>query len=157
VRFISAEPLLGPVDLRGWLDDDCIGCELSKSECDAYRARGRAACCPDCRHHRRLDWVIPGGESGPGARPNNLEWVRALVEQCRTAGVACFVKQLGDVPVIDTHIWRGGGRSGKVALLNARNERRAPDGTVPLKFFAPKAGDPREWAADLRVREFPHA
>jgi protein gp37 len=48
----------------------------------------------------RLDgigWVIVGGESGPGARPMDLDWVRDIREQCRRAGVACFVKQLGRV------------------------------------------------------------
>jgi protein gp37 len=41
-----------------------------------------------------LDWVICGGESGPGARPMHEEWARDLVQQCRTAGVPAFVKQI---------------------------------------------------------------
>jgi protein gp37 len=44
-----------------------------------------------------ISWVIVGGESGPGARPLDLDWVRDIREQCRRAGVACFVKQLGRV------------------------------------------------------------
>ena len=43
----------------------------------------------------RIDWVIVGGESGPGARPMHPDWVRSLRDQCRTAGVALFVKQMG--------------------------------------------------------------
>ena len=42
-----------------------------------------------------LDWVIVGGESGPGARPFDVQWARNTIDQCKEAGVACFVKQLG--------------------------------------------------------------
>lgn len=44
---------------------------------------------------KRIDWIIVGGESGPGARPFDLAWARSTVKQCADAGVACFVKQLG--------------------------------------------------------------
>lgn len=40
-----------------------------------------------------IDWVIVGGESGPNARPCNVEWIRSIVEQCKAAGVSVFVKQ----------------------------------------------------------------
>ena len=66
VRFLSCEPLLGPVDLK--LADERDGC---------------------------LHWVIAGGESGPGARPMHPEWVRSLRDQCRVAGVPFFFKQWG--------------------------------------------------------------
>jgi protein gp37 len=46
---------------------------------------------------RGLDWVIVGGESGPGARPCHVHWIRSVVQQCRAAHVRCFVKQLGSV------------------------------------------------------------
>lgn len=62
VRFISAEPLLGPVDLAAWLP--------------------------------HLNWIIVGGESGPGARPMNPDWARHLRDDCRAAGVAFFMKQM---------------------------------------------------------------
>ena len=65
VRFVSAEPLLGPVDLRQWLDAGAV------------------------------HWVIAGGESGRSARPMELEWARSLRDQCRESGVAYFLKQLG--------------------------------------------------------------
>jgi protein gp37 len=71
VRFISAEPLLGPVDLQHSLNADPHS----------------------WRHASALDWVIVGGESGPGARPMELDWARSLVEQCQRAGVPVFVKQ----------------------------------------------------------------
>jgi protein gp37 len=95
VRFISAEPLLGPMDLtrsvQGVCDD---GCSSTARECDEYRRRGKIACCPECRHPK-LDWVIVGGESGPRARPCDLAWIRSITEQCQAAGVPVFVKQLG--------------------------------------------------------------
>jgi protein gp37 len=64
VRFLSCEPLIGPVDA---LDLDGI------------------------------DWVIVGGESGPGARPMNVEWVRTIFRVCRAHDAAFFFKQWGGV------------------------------------------------------------
>lgn len=79
VRFVSAEPLLGPLDLRRWLDP----------------VRG-------------VNWVIVGGESGAGARPFDPDWARVIVDQCQDAGVACFVKQMGQNPVGLTVRKKGG-------------------------------------------------
>jgi protein gp37 len=75
VRFLSLEPLLGPLpslDLTG------------------------------------IDWCIIGGESGPDAREMDLGWARELLAQCRDAGVAPFIKQLGSVWARDN----GGGKGG---------------------------------------------
>ncbi len=72
VKFLSCEPLLGPVDLSKYVwthGDGCTG--------DA------------------IDWAIVGGESGPGARELHLPWVRSIIRQCDESGAACFVKQLG--------------------------------------------------------------
>jgi len=132
VRFISAEPLLGPINLAEWLFGDCRDCGTAKAACDGLR-RAQRACCPDCRH-RRIDWVIVGGESGPKARMFDVDWARAIVAQCKVAGVACFVKQLG----ADAY-------ESKDELL----------GYLDLKDK--KGGDPSEWPADLRVREYPEA
>jgi protein gp37 len=66
VRFVSAEPLLGPLDIHAWL--------ILKS----------------------LDWIIVGGESGPRARPMHPEWARDLRDQCTAAGVPFFFKQWGE-------------------------------------------------------------
>ena len=63
VRFLSCEPLLGPVDLSPWID--------------------------------KLQWVICGGESGTGFRALNLDWARALRDQCQVASVPYFFKQVG--------------------------------------------------------------
>jgi protein gp37 len=126
VRFLSMEPLLGPVDLQS----ACGGAAVSM----------------------RLDWVIIGGESGIDARPCDIHWVRDLVGQCRAASVAVFVKQLGAVPVMVERDWRA---LPAAPLLSAANARRVPWGMVPLKFSDPKGGDPAEWPEPLRIREFP--
>ncbi|HYO72585.1 MAG TPA: DUF5131 family protein, partial [Archangium sp.] len=55
-----------------------------------------------------LDWIIAGGESGPGARPMHPEWVRGLRDQCHAAGVPFFFKQWGASRaghVLDGHSW----------------------------------------------------
>jgi protein gp37 len=90
VRFISAEPLLGPVNL---LVTDYRGHDISALRgiaCDPTDSDG-----PD-EYYRtgKLDWVIVGGESGPGARPMQPDWARSLRDQCAAAGVAFFMKQM---------------------------------------------------------------
>ena len=88
VRFISAEPLLGPVDLTE------VKFELMPGYFgDALQWHHR----PHCdREHRypALDWVIVGGESGPGHRDMDPTWMRSIMEQCSSAGVAFFGKQM---------------------------------------------------------------
>ena len=103
IRFVSAEPLLGPIDLE---------------------------------RYPSLDWVIAGGESGHGARPCNTAWIQSIIEQCRAAGTAVFVKQLGSAPAYPREA--NGGRVGHYVGLHDR-----------------KGGDPAEWPDDLRVREWP--
>ncbi len=84
-----------------------------------------------------LSWAIIGGESGPGARPCDVNWVRALVADCRRWGTAAFVKQLGDASVWPlAEAARGVFRGGRLRLK-------------------PKGGDISEFPADLRVRMFP--
>jgi protein gp37 len=116
VRFISAEPLLEAVDLRGGLgfeyDDQNTGERIPVPA---------------------LDWVIVGGESGHGARPFDIVWARSIISQCKAAGVACFVKQLGS---------------------NADNSAQ-PDGTLIQADLNRKGGNIEVWPEDLRVREFP--
>jgi protein gp37 len=113
-RFVSYEPALGPVQfgVGGEFFDYGIG----------RNADGGP----------RIDWVIVGGESGPGARRFDVAWALSTIAQCKAAGVACFVKQIGAEPY---------------GLLNlgwcARPQSK-------------KGGDPSEWPAELRVREFPH-
>lgn len=81
VRFISAEPLLGPIRLRETLSDDWL-------------ASGKSG------ERKGLSWCIIGGESGPKARPMHPDWARSLRDQCQTAGVAFFYKQTGEHSVV---------------------------------------------------------
>lgn len=79
VRWISAEPLLGPVDLeRGGF------------------ALHRPVVSPSGKRYPGLDWVVVGGESGPNARPMHPAWARSLREQCAEAGVPFLFKQWGE-------------------------------------------------------------
>jgi protein gp37 len=93
VRWISAEPLLGPVDLTRLGPDGTQWAGLNT-------LTGEQPCChehPDRSvWHKSLDWVIVGGESGPGARPMHPEWARSLRDQCKSAGVPFFFKQWGE-------------------------------------------------------------
>lgn len=93
VRFLSVEPLLGPVtlgdDFASWLtcnvtrtEDDDIEC------CESYAVGGT--------HYRGIDWVIVGGESGPNARPLHPNWATSIRDQCVAAGVPFHFKQWGE-------------------------------------------------------------
>lgn len=88
VRWISAEPLLGPIDLRylqpGDPPTEINAVEGTHGVIRPHRGRGP-----------RLDWVVVGGESGPGARPMHPDWARSLRDQCAAAGVPYFFKQWG--------------------------------------------------------------
>lgn len=108
-RFVSVEPMFGPIDMtirRNWLAQDT--------------------------DEPNLHWIIFGGESGPRARACNADWIRDGVRQCKAAGVAAFVKQLGSFCVYEE------GSHRKRWILDDR-----------------KGGDPSEWTEDLRVREWP--
>lgn len=67
----------------------------------------------------KIDWVICGGESGPGARPMDLDWARSLRDQCVSSGVKFFLKQLGG---------KNGKRSGEEAVLDGRTWTEMPSG-----------------------------
>lgn len=95
VRFVSAEPLLGPLDLyNGDPDARLGGHEATKTFIGDWWEPGDNPRGPS-RHG--LDWVIVGGESGPGARPMHPDWVRSIRDQCEAAGVAFHFKQWGDL------------------------------------------------------------
>lgn len=91
VRFISAEPLLGPISFEGcWVEHPNLAMHLNWLEA--------------------IDWVICGGESGPHARSMNPEYARSLRDQCVAAGVPFFFKQWGEwAPTDDPAIARARG------------------------------------------------
>lgn len=134
VRFVSFEPLLGPIDGYGLISKRCPHC-LDATQCPETGAYD----CPQCDStglsgEPAIDWAIVGGESGPNARPCDLAWLRSIRDQCKTAGVPVFVKQLGSRPA------------------------HQPHPTVALRKYHlrhPKGEDPSEWPEDLRVQEFP--
>lgn len=92
VRFISAEPLLGPISLR-WKNSTFD--PHPRHERPNPDERGRVST-NEYDGLRELDWVICGGESGPGARPMHPDWARSLRDQCAAAGVPFFFKQFGE-------------------------------------------------------------
>jgi protein gp37 len=120
--MVSAEPLLGPINLDVDYADGAhaLGCgdELHED--------------PKCK---AIGWVIVGGESGPGARPCDLAWIRSIIQQCEVASVPCFVKQLGARTTAISH---------------------NPESSY-IRWKDRKGGDPSEWPEDLRVRQMPEA
>lgn len=142
VRFLSCEPLLGPVDLSYWLDEDRNGFQW--------------------RDGNAVQWVIIGGESGPKARPFHIEWAADLVEQCETFGVTPFVKQFGGFATWDFYEhrrWadRSGFDLGEIEPIGWLDEEFQPPPGVRSRFKTRdrSGGDWDEWPSDLRVREFP--
>lgn len=102
VRFISAEPLLGPIDL--WnagginaIEPDWVGGPTAGTGCP----------------HPLLDWVIVGGESGRNARPMHPAWATSLRDQCSEAQVPFLFKQWGEW----THVDRRDAREGDVWVI----------------------------------------
>lgn len=133
VRWLSIEPLIGPVNL-----EQSIGRKEACPRCTPPTDPG----CPYCLgtgglpmlHSGLIHWLVIGGESGGRkARPCDLQWIRFLRDQGIGAGVPVFVKQLGANP----HCECG-------ELPN--------DGT---SVWHPKGGDQSQWPEDLRVRQFP--
>lgn len=116
VRFLSCEPLLGPIQFP-------------------LRSNGSV-------FWHGINWVIAGGESGPGSRPCNIEWIESIIAHCQAAGVPTFVKQLGANPVYHT----------------CRNPACThPDcGYELLRLSDPKGGNMAEWPERMRVREYPN-
>ncbi|CRK59036.1 Phage protein [Alloactinosynnema sp. L-07] len=90
VRWISAEPLLGPVDLTrvAWTKGGGTHLDVVHGRHGIPHVWTTEA--------ERLDWVVAGGESGPGARPMHPDWARSLRDQCASAGVPFHFKQWGE-------------------------------------------------------------
>lgn len=130
VLFLSAEPLVGPVDLLN------VPLPGTNFETGADVLRGGAWNMPghpfggfvQSSNMPTIDWVIVGGESGNESRPCDIRWIDSIVNQCGAASVPCFVKQLGAKPI---------------AAIGQ------------LRFEDKKGGDWDTWPGPLRVRQFP--
>lgn len=141
VRFVSAEPLLGPIDFD--FGGPCKVCgNVPDRDGTLEHGRGCYRLSDDGGgsegFREQLDWMIVGGESGPKARPCDVAAVRSIVWQCAAVDLPVFVKQLGANPTSlfdDNH----GRVTGRVHLNDS------------------KGGDPAEWPAELRVRQMPGA
>jgi protein gp37 len=96
LKFLSIEPLLGPVDLEHVHDMEQLTYYdvLGRSRFD-YDTLGYGVAAP---MPNGIDWVIVGGESGPGARPMRSEWAIDIKDQCSEAGIPFFMKQFGGWP-----------------------------------------------------------
>ena len=98
VRFVSCEPMLGPVDLRRWMAGNCETCGTPLHGAGYHQGKSDHFPCGyeigNGSTVQPIDWVICGGESGPGARTMDLEWARSLRDQCKSAGVPFFMKQI---------------------------------------------------------------
>ncbi len=150
VRFISCEPMLEEIDFE--FQHGCRSCNHPGNIVMVMNESGRCSSCNGTGHEPPgIHWVIFGGESGPGARLCNVDWIRDGVRQCKEAGVAALVKQLG--ATVETNLgdvnWPEGTQGAEVYDENGkfvRNEIRLAD---------KKGGDMAEWPESLRVREFP--
>ncbi|WP_020475227.1 DUF5131 family protein [Zavarzinella formosa] len=176
VRFLSCEPLLGPVDLSRWLliKWQCSGCR-------GYFSGQWLKVCPDCgkqdqwsgshafngrglparqifprQEGNGIDWVIVGGESGADARQFQIGWASDIVRQCKIASVAPFVKQLGEnasTRLLTNEQWPG--HTGPDSPVQFSGDGFGNYTVLGLKDK--KGGDITEWPEDLKVREFPIA
>ena len=146
--FLSIEPMIGPIDLTKMSNgmSDTENEFINALTGDEYYGSVREGENPVYSNHGAVDWVIVGGESGPNARPCNIEWIRSIVRQCKEAGVACFVKQLGARPFMSGS--RGERFNWPCGFLVRNSE-------TWLKLDDKKGGDWNEWPEDLKVREFP--
>lgn len=105
VRFVSYEPALGPVDFESvrWCREPTLGHRVDVLRAGFWSGKTPTTGMPvegagEFVNHSdmpRLDWVICGGESGPGARPMHPDWARSVRDQCVAAGVPFFFKQWG--------------------------------------------------------------
>jgi protein gp37 len=109
VRFLSCEPLIGPLDLQRPCTASCPnrrrgGCELDQRTghrvVQSSEDGGMWIECA-CSRLNGIHWVICGGESGHGARPMNPDWARHLRDQCLAARVAFHFKQHGEYAPVE--------------------------------------------------------
>lgn len=150
IRWISYEPALGPIDFGG---------KWSKQV--GRKAIGGPV---PPNFYSFLNWIVVGGESGPGARPFDVQWARSTVRQCKDAGVPVFVKQLGSNHrgwcASETKELCGPDHAEEYEVCDAyeasEQGKHCEDyGRRCVVMRDRKGGLMEEWPSDLRVREFP--
>jgi protein gp37 len=129
VRFLSCEPLLGPVDLQSVCNGHYFQNPLTGDRWHEPPEGFRGA---SDREGTRICWVIVGGESGPGARPMHPDWARSLRDQCAAAGVPFFFKQWGD--------WVDYRQLGAVGWRNVTPQRTSYQGPPRGVLYGAKGG-----------------
>lgn len=154
VRFVSCEPLLGPVDLTRIAPMDLGGGVVSAGDALAgglWRKEGRSERYRQVRDDiPSLNWVIVGGETDPGARPMHPDWARGLRDQCQAAGVPFYFKGWGDYRPVG---WVHGGSTGVLLrpdghVCRSREELAATHNFEMLRTGKKASGrllDGREW------------
>ncbi|WP_020473354.1 DUF5131 family protein [Zavarzinella formosa] len=151
VRFLSCEPLLGPLNLSKWLA--CPECNGSGEVDEAHDFCTEKVGCR-CMGEKPLNWAIIGGESGDDARQFQTGWGTDIIMQCKSAGVAVFMKQLGgsaSTRLPSGERWPNG--DGPLSPVQFSGDGFGNYTVLGLKDK--KGGDIDEWPEDLRVREFP--
>ena len=97
VRFVSAEPLLGPINFRNMRCDESYSPDSDPhNDLDALTGHVTNLAVPYFERRAKIDLVIVGGESGPKARPMSIQWAREIRDQCAAANVPFFFKQWGE-------------------------------------------------------------
>lgn len=128
IRFLSVEPMLGPVELglAGKVDGNVARVYGASSSVLRFS-----------RVHQTINWVICGGESGGKARGFNIAWARALRDECAAFGVPFFLKQLGAKPLISRLGLDGEPLQERLVLESGKGDKM------------------HEWPEDLRLRQWP--
>lgn len=172
VRFLSCEPLLGPVDFMKAsvrAEADYISqrnmealdrlCDIRKGIQEATQTEypdveALSALADKLIHeYHGINWVICGGESGEKARPFCLEWADDLRRQCERAGVPFFMKQMGEQPyTTNANIYDF---EDHVKLVLPVGEDIEGAAGAHIKFRDKKGGDMAEWPEEFQVRQFP--
>ncbi|MFI8531750.1 DUF5131 family protein [Streptomyces aquilus] len=169
VRFLSCEPLLGPVDLTAWMPAGHATWRCQGPGCRRFYSGPSQERCPDCGRYgywsgshvgngrpsgQPIDWVIVGGESGPKARAMHPDWARHIRDACDVAEVPFFFKQWGEwgpapfiVRVCDPDIgWHGT----EEELAAAKRDSEARGAThVHTGNWLEKDGERQYWLHEI--------
>lgn len=162
VKFISVEPMLGPLNLMGWLMNcptcgEYLAIDAGWEDASRWRWNGERWEHSHGYPHGHvenvpaplIDWVICGGESGVGARPMHPDWARSLRDECQAGGVPFFFKQWGEFAQVShteamaTREWHNMGMPPRVVMFGPAGS------TVYMKRVGKKAAgnllDGKKW------------